>query len=285
MQEVKGNTALPLNVQGIFGANRILLIWFGTLLIGYTLIPETLWTDLLVGIAVLAALWILARVSKSPFFGLEDANRSVNLVAVAGIFLLSFIAEYGLGTFFEAFFPQQIEAVWLSGTPSSKEFVLALLTTGLITPFYEEYIFRWVTLRAFASVRSPLFAALFSTLLFALAHGSFVYAAIVFPVGFMLALFVLKTRQLWSAVLVHVLSNVYALFVAQFATGDYAQVAVTPLEGVVGLCAALIALLLAVWWLGFPSSRADTRGRLWSGSLIAFIAICLALSVIVTVST
>ena len=272
------------NVPGVIGANRILPIWLLTSIIGYALLPEMLWTDLLVGISVLAVLWILAKTSKSHFFDLKDTNRTIDVIAIACILLLSFVAEYGLGTFFEAFFPQQIEAVWSSEIPSIRGFIFALLTTGLIVPFYEEYIFRWVTLRAFASVRSPLFAALFSTILFALPHGSFIYAAIVFPIGFMLALFVLKTRQLWSAVLVHVLANMYTLFVTQFGTENNVQTVVTPLEGVTGLCAAFVTLLLAVRWLGLPSSQADARGRLWSGSLVAFIAISLFFSIIVTIS-
>ena len=114
--------------------------------------------------------------------------------------------------------------------------MLALLTTGLIAPFYEEYIFRWVLLRAYASVRSPLFAALFSTLMFALPHGSFLYAVMVFPLGFMLALFVLKTGRLWSAILIHTLANMGVLFAVQFADKSYSQTTTTPLQGVIGLC-------------------------------------------------
>ena len=194
----------------------------------------------------------------------------------------------GLGVFFDMFAPQQVAAVTSSGSVSSTDFALSLLTIGLLFPFCEEYIFRWAVLRAFVKVRSPLFAVLFSASLFALAHGSLVYAAMVFPVGFMLGLLVLKTGQFWSAVLVHAALNIYVV-VIQFVTApsqvEPTEIAATPWSmGVAGLVVALGALFLAVRWLGLPSRRVEVRGRLWSGSLVAYVLIVVASSILVTIS-
>ena len=270
----------------VFAVNRILLVWFLAFSGAYVILPEADWTDLFVAVGMVCTLWLLTKRGKNRFLSLAGIRKKVNLIAVVGILLLSLLAETGLILFFEAFAPQQLDAIALVQTPSTRAFILALLSIGLLTPFIEEYLFRWVMLRAFASVRSPLFAALFSSFLFALAHGSPVYAVIVFPMGFMLALFVLKTRQLGVAVLVHILFNIYALTVTQFlmVPETSTEVLATPLVGVGGLAIALGALLLAILWLGFPSRKASTRGPLWSASLVLFILINAAFSIVVTFS-
>ena len=269
-----------------FKANRVLLIWFSTLMAGYMMFSDVGLGDLPVVLLVLSVLWFMARRDDSGLLSLTSANKSVSVGTMVGVFLLSLFAGTGIGTFFSVFAPQQLIAINLSASASSRDFVLSLLTTGLLSPFSQEYVFRWVALRAFAKVRSPLFAVLFSASLFALVHGSPVYAAYAFPMGFIMGLFIFKTRQFWAAVLVHAALNIYVVVATQLDIDPFRnlEVAATPLIGVAGLIGTLGAMLLAVRWLGLPSRHVETRGRLWSGSLVMFILISVTVSVLVTVS-
>ena len=104
MQEIKVDPVVPASVPGVLEANRILLIWLATLFVGSVLLPETVWTDLLVRGCVLLTLWIFAKTNNSSFFSLTDASRTIDLSATAGILLLSFIAEYGFSIFFLTLF-------------------------------------------------------------------------------------------------------------------------------------------------------------------------------------
>ena len=269
-----------------FRSNRGLLIWFFTMGVGYAIFPSTRWGELLAIFLALGVLWFMARRDDSGLLSLASASKSVGVGAVVGILLLTLLAQVGLGIFFSVFAPQQLDATALLPSVSMGEFAFSLLTVGLLIPFCEEYIFRWVVLRGFARVRSPLFAVLFSAFLFALGHGTPVYVAVIFPLGFMLGLLVLKTGQLWSAVLVHAALNTYVLVTTQFDLDPlrHLEIPTTPLVAVGGLMVALGALLLAARWLGLPSRRAETRGRLWSGSLVIFILMSVAVSILMTVS-
>lgn len=84
--------------------------------------------------------------------------------------------------------------------------VLFFFSVAVIPPLVEEFLFRGAILHALRR-HGDAFAILGSAFLFAVFHGNFVQAVFAFPCGLVLALIVVKTNNIWLAVLVHALNN------------------------------------------------------------------------------
>ena len=84
--------------------------------------------------------------------------------------------------------------------------VLFFLTLAVIPPLTEELIFRGAILSGLRQFGDT--AAIFgSAFLFALYHGNFAQMVFAFPCGLVLAFAVVKTGNLWVAVLIHFINN------------------------------------------------------------------------------
>lgn len=101
---------------------------------------------------------------------------------------------------------------------SGVSFVLIAVMTGLLAPFFEEWFFRGVIVRALSEgleTRSKrtaqVIAVLGSAALFGAAHGEPTQFVGLFALGVVLALLVVRTRRLTPSIVTHVSFNGAAL--------------------------------------------------------------------------
>ncbi len=131
--------------------------------------------------------------------------------ALAGLSLclLSNFPASWLQNFFNNF---GYKAVQQSPASSSIwEFVLEFFCTAVLVPVMEEFAFRGVL---FSRLRRHgfLFAAIGSSLLFALAHLDFSTVIFAFGAGLVFSFLYEKTGNLWVTVVIHALNNGLAVF-------------------------------------------------------------------------
>lgn len=230
--------------------------------------------------------YLLRGTADSPL-ELLKRYREVSLPTVAGLAALVFVIEAGLLNFSSAFTPAlyAVDIVPFEDDASSAlEFLLTIVGVAAFVPFYEELVFRGLALRAYQGVRSLWFAVLFTSALFGLVHGTLIDAFVFFPAFVLVALAVLKTGQLWNAVLVHAFGNLVATLLQGFDTSDAEALAATPTEGVVGLVVAAAAFYLGFRWLrpGADVRREGEKGSIWTFSLVAVLVVVVLLNLMTT---
>lgn len=114
--------------------------------------------------------------------------------------LQNFFGQFGYKAVQQA---SEASSVW--------EFVLDICTTAVLVPVMEEFAFRGVL---FSRLRRHgfLFAAMGSSLLFALAHLDFSTVVFAFGAGLTFSFLYEKTGNLWVPVFIHGLNNGLAVF-------------------------------------------------------------------------
>ncbi len=110
------------------------------------------------------------------------------------------------------------EAPWISGE-SITQVVYGGLTIFFATGLAEEVIFRGILLRRAMEVLGRWTGIIFVTLVFAAMHIFFrnwFDLGFVFCVGLLYAIFVVRTKSLWGAIMSHTLANVMLYLIAPF---------------------------------------------------------------------
>ena len=238
------------------------------------------------GVAMLLVLGRMFRGTEYSPLQLLRGSKAINIPLALGLTALLLAANEGSLFFLGAFVPALLDVVPPLAASSPLDTVFLFVGGVLLAPFYEELVFRGVALNTYSKLRSPIFAVVFTAIIFAFIHGSLAQGLAILPMGIVLALVVLKTGQLWTAIVVHALHNLVALIAGQF--GMY-EAGGTPLVGLVGLAVAILAVLVAVKWVGWVQAEAasselqeaDAERKLWSASLVAVVLIGIA-SVAVT---
>jgi membrane protease YdiL (CAAX protease family) len=95
----------------------------------------------------------------------------------------------------------------------------------IIQPIAEEIFFRGFLLDKFKNLFGKNIAIFFSSLLFGLAHLSYgnIYPAILtFIIGLLLAVLVVKTKNLYSSIIAHILFNLISFSI--YILGRYFQI-------------------------------------------------------------
>ncbi len=91
--------------------------------------------------------------------------------------------------------------------------LLALMTVVFLAPIGEEAMLRGVWYPALRAHISPVFAAIITSLAFAVMHGNIVQMIAVIPLGVLLAFVYEVTQQLTTVIVLHVLFNLLATIV------------------------------------------------------------------------
>lgn len=164
------------------------------------------------------------------------------------------------------------------------ELVVVFLSLCILTPFVEEFIFRGViygSLRRFGCG----FAAVTSSVIFGLAHGSIEQLAYAFAFGVALAIVFEKTGNLKTSILFHFLNNTlnYVLFVfIPYFTADNAAANMTAVvyNAVCGVIAVIGLVLIfskkkAGTDLRELGEKAETDGNVRISGMMTFGMICL----------
>ena len=84
----------------------------------------------------------------------------------------------------------------------------ALLTVGILAPICEEFFFRGVLLQGLLNKgKSQIFALLFSSFIFSIAHLNPWQMVGAFILGTAIGWVYMKTKSLWNAILLHIINN------------------------------------------------------------------------------
>ncbi|AFZ68170.1 CPBP family intramembrane glutamic endopeptidase [Deinococcus peraridilitoris] len=206
--------------------------------------------------------------------------------------LLTMLGAFGLGFVASRAFTVFLQAVWPGSSQALQEYnlqflqgggvLLVLIGGGLLIPFVEEWVFRGFGLTGYERRRSPLMAALWTSLLFALIHGVPAQVLAVLPLGWVIARAVQFSGSFWTGVGMHVLNNSLSLGLAalllsspvfeQLLQESASSARVSLAAGLAALVVALAALWGAAAWLRVRETRPIERGPLWSASLLVPLA-------------
>lgn len=198
-----------------------------------------------------------------------------------GALALGFVASRGILVFVQSVWPRGLGEINQFPTTGWDRFAL-LVAGGLLIPFAEEVAFRGLLMRGYERARGPLFAAVGSSLLFALAHGAPAQVAAIVPIAWVLARAAQHSGSLWTGVIMHALNNGGAFLFVILLGGSkvmaQAQAQLKDLQalplgvGVAGLLVAAAAMFVATLWLRPRRDiPAPVGGPVLSGSLIALL--------------
>ncbi len=167
------------------------------------------------------AFFLVALMGRQSIFSLIPFEKcsfllgfSCVMFAFAGIWVGNFVAGV-----ISSLLPQVEESYQLVAGPQPNTYLqlaLDLLQTAAIPALAEEFAFRGVVLGILRPYGDK-FAIIISSVLFAVVHGNFVQIPFAFCTGVMLAYCVVRTNNLWPAVLVHFINNAYSVLVTFFA--------------------------------------------------------------------
>lgn len=93
-----------------------------------------------------------------------------------------------------------------SMVPSVPAYVMSYLTTAIVAPFIEEFVFRGIVLNCFRKYGDS-FTIIASSLLFGLLHRNFAQIMFAFICGLALGLSMIKTNCIWIPVGIHMFVN------------------------------------------------------------------------------
>ncbi|MCI9413590.1 MAG: CPBP family intramembrane metalloprotease [Clostridiales bacterium] len=164
---------------------------------------------------------------------------------------------------------------YLEGTPMS--LLLNVVVLAVLPALLEEMVFRGIVLRALLPY-GRLFAAVVSSLLFALMHGNLLQVPFAFIVGFACAGLALRSGSIWPASLLHLMNNLvsvllqYASLKWGTAMGNSLTLAVFFVVTVLALAAALLRQRIAVrngWECGRPPSAVPLAPSEKAGALLS----------------
>jgi uncharacterized protein len=100
-----------------------------------------------------------------------------------------------------------------------QQYLIYIVILSVFAGICEEVLFRGTIMPAMET-HGLVPAIIFSSLLFALFHGSFLNFIGVFTLGVVIAVIVIKTNSLWGGILYHMLNNFYAATFL-YITGQY----------------------------------------------------------------
>ena len=118
-------------------------------------------------------------------------------------------------------------------------FSVQIICLGIIIPVAEELIFRGVVYKRFRQYATFVRAAVFSTLMFSLAHGNFVQMIYAFAIGMLLSFVYDKFDSFAAPVCLHIVVNITSLIITE--VGGFTWLYADPMRMAVAsvLCAFL----------------------------------------------
>jgi hypothetical protein len=190
---------------------------------------------------------------------------------VLGAFALGFVASRAFALFVQAVVPSTGQARLeynLQISSRGPDLVVLLFAGGLLIPFVEELVFRGFGLTGYERRVRPIVAAIWTSVLFAAAHGVAAQALAVLPLGYVIARAVQFSGSFWTGVLVHATNNLLSLGLATLLLSNPAFAGmlessgtqrISPVGGVVALAVTALSLWGATCGCVTGTSFSDRR--------------------------
>jgi uncharacterized protein len=198
------------SVMRLFIAVFLLLLFFGSFLQGWHFEYGMMITQ--VAIILLPALWFWRRhrvnqVAFARLHTLQPGFIPVIIVLSASMWILNMVVASGMVLGLMEF---GYEPVMVIEPPRTvQDYLMYIVVLSVFAGICEEVLFRGTIMPALEQY-GAVPAIVFSSLLFALFHGSFLNLISTFTLGAVMAVIVIKTGSLWGGILYHMLNNFYA---------------------------------------------------------------------------
>lgn len=189
-----------------FVIEPIISRWFEHDLYGGTLI------GLMIAITLMVSVYLVAlrpkRLSWSEL-GIKTFNKKnwklimlYTIILMVGVILITVLTSF-VGNTWEN---SKTEA--MQEDTSLLTILIALISASVISPVYEEIFYRGFLFRWFRTRLGFVWAAFFSSLIFAIVHiPTYNVLAVAFFSGIILALAYERTNSIWPSILIHGLAN------------------------------------------------------------------------------
>lgn len=169
----------------------------------FSLIFEILYPSLIAADIIIMIPMIISAVrKKEKIFKKITINETLFLISLAIVlnFIVSFIVVN---------LPAQTTSSYddLMGIVlSNKNFFMVMLTSGILAPIIEEFIFRYAMIGIF-SKRGRNFAIFMSALMFGIAHFNIIQSSYAFVLGLVLGYLYWNERNILKSIIVHLVIN------------------------------------------------------------------------------
>lgn len=196
-----------------FAISALLLAWtrVGYRLFSYRSLVNLLYLSMLAGMGITVLIIQLCfRKKLSLRLHLPKRALSKKEIFLALLFGVGMNIAFTLlfNLLFELFSIESSSGIYLSGDPLSS--LLMVFTIVIVTPIFEEYLFRGVVLMTLQRY-GDWFALIVTSLLFAMMHGTFSQAVCVFCLGLAMGYVTLRSGRLLIATLFHMANNALAV--------------------------------------------------------------------------
>lgn len=161
-------------------------------------------------VALFALLRINLRKQFRTTIGLVG-TKAKNFALVAPVFLAYLVFSVGLSAIiallFSNFNPQQAQEIGFSKNLQSTELLVAFISLVILTPLFEEIIFRGVLFRGLRKRLSFWISTVLVSAIFAVAHGQLNVALDTFALSVAICYITEKSDSILPAILMHALKN------------------------------------------------------------------------------
>ncbi|MGK7924325.1 MAG: lysostaphin resistance A-like protein [Spirulina sp.] len=207
---------------------------------------------------------------------------------------LDLTVTFGLVFFWIAlinlYFPDylaKLEELAPATSAGTREQVFTFIGGAIFVPFYEEFAFRGVALRAYERARSPIYAALLTSFVFALIHGTLIQLLTFIPASFLTARAVQNRGSWWLAVIPHAVNNGLIFGVFPFLPTSTEEEAPQLIVGTIALMIAGAAFAIAAHWLKVFAKKEreitlQRREEIWTPALICVVLFGISLALLTT---
>lgn len=168
-------------------------------------------------IAMIITFWVYLIIIKKRNFSIDYISEKKKNPAV--IYAMAVCLAIGLRLLVSVYFSysQSVEtlkrsiddaAVFTPELNSWTQIIIALFSIAVITPLFEEFLFRGLIMHEFMTSVRPWVAILLQAVLFGLAHGVLFQSLFTFVIGILLGTVYYKTQNLKTVALCHGAFNI-----------------------------------------------------------------------------
>lgn len=209
--------AIKLLIEGRTGFVRV---WERFVYIVNISDKSSLWVTIAALVLTLLLVWLIFAIRKKRFLGFFQTKR-LYVSVIAAIFLIAFGLNAITLLVMKIPFPQYFydsHATLINRSVSGSLWTVVLVV-GILSPIFEELLFRGVVFSEFSSSGGFFFANFFQSLFFAVMHFNFLQGLYAFLIGFSLGAVYRRTKNLYIPIAIHILFNLSNIFFGDYIIG------------------------------------------------------------------
>ena len=212
---------------------------------------------LITSVLVILTYFIIEKVKKTSLAKEADIRKASGkqiiftvIGAVGGMFFLNFILLF-------LPIPQEMMSTLQNGLTniSTSSLVLGIITNSILVPVMEEIVFRGYIFSRLEKAMPSIVAAIISSVIFGLCHGSLLWAAWAATVGMIICVVRIKSGSIIPGMIFHIIINSFATITNAIpAFNDMTEPVLIALTVIGGI-------LLAVYFAGILTDKSSAKKK------------------------